>query len=472
HDPQRITVRIPPDQKQWVKRFQSLPHRIWHADNGVWSIRFNRTNIRKLERLFGQQLHFAFDWQAQLLPQQQSLTDQPLPSSAPSSATPSSFPLSAKDKIRIEQENHRWLKVFVPLPAKGWRAIIKSIPGRSWNPIDQYWRIPYVNESLLLLNTIDSSYLNYTFNPSALIPAALTSDPPPSPISKRPIDRINAQQKIAVIELEERLTLERKSWRTIKSYRKHLIDLFAHFPKQVPEEITEQQIQNYLMKKIKRQQVAESTQNQIINALKAYYGRVLDQTNKVQWIPRPKKVHRLPNVLSLAEVETLLNSINNLKHKTMISLVYAAGLRKSEVLKLRLKDVILSRSCLFIKSAKGKKDRFVGLSPTMIEMIRAYRSVYSPRYWLFEGQKGGQYSETSLQSIFHKAKTRSSVNPYITLHGLRHSYATHLVENGTPLHAVKELLGHNSIKTTEIYLHLSASFLKTIKSPIERLKLT
>ena len=281
-----------------------------------------------------------------------------------------------------------------------------------------------------------------------------------------PIQLGPAQQE-ALNQLEDRLNLERKGWRTIKSYSSHLLGFLRYYPHIPPPEITTVQIQKYIIFKVVEQQIAESTQNQLINALKVYYERALGQADKVIYIPRPKKSKRLPNVFSKSEVGELINVIDNIKHKAMIALIYSAGLRKGEVIKLRLKDILYSRNCIFVKSAKGKKDRYVTLSKNAAKIIKQYRQVYKPRYWLFEGQTGGNYSESALQSVFVSAKEKSNVNSYVTLHGLRHSYATHLFESGIPLNAIKDLLGHNSLKTTEVYMHISNKYLRQVESPLD-----
>lgn len=179
----------------------------------------------------------------------------------------------------------------------------------------------------------------------------------------------------------------------------------------------------------------------------------------------------LTGLLSKKEVERLLQAVSNLKHKSMLMLIYSAGLRKSEVLNLRVRDLDFSRQCIFVKDSKGGKDRYTLFSPKAIGYLEEYIRTYKPRFWLFEGQTGGQYSETSLQSIFERAKEQSGINPFVTLHGLRHSFATHLVEQGASLHEVKKLLGHEHIKTTEIYLHLAKDFFRKIRSPLEGLDL-
>ena len=192
----------------------------------------------------------------------------------------------------------------------------------------------------------------------------------------------------------------------------------------------------------------------------------------IEEIKRPRKSRHLPNILSKEEIKILLDSISNLKHKTMLALTYACGLRKSELLSLRITSVDSKRKLLVIKGAKGNKDRVVPLPEGMINMLRSYYVANKPKCWLFEGQKYGEkYSETSLQMIFRRAVSKGGIKKAVTLHSLRHSYATHLLENGIDLRYIQELLGHKSSKTTEIYTHVTEKAIEKIKSPFESLKL-
>jgi len=381
------------------------------------------------------------------------------------------FKVFVGKEILIQKANEQWLCLWIPYEKYGWIDIVKSILGRKWLPEEKCWIIPYVKDSLERLGQIDECNLNFNFELSNAIPSFFEMPSPPENRRIKKKELMDIQKK-AVTALEDRLLIERCSWRTIKSYRSHLINLLLAYPNEKPSCLKAEQIQTYILQQIKTKNISESTQNQLINALKAFYERVCKQTDKVKSFVRPKKKpKKLPNILSKKEVEDLLNSIQNIKHKAMVSLIYAAGLRKGELINLRKKDIIFSRKCIFVKNAKGKKDRLVMLSPKIENMLHQYIKIHGPRYWLFEGQTRGQYSATSLQNVFTKAKEKSGVNPYITIHGLRHSFATHLHEAGVPLHAIKDLLGHNSIKTTEIYLHLSNKFLQQIQSPLDFLKL-
>ncbi|MGB0864225.1 MAG: tyrosine-type recombinase/integrase [Saprospiraceae bacterium] len=238
-----------------------------------------------------------------------------------------------------------------------------------------------------------------------------------------------------------------------------------------PSQINNNQLKSYMLKKIKHNKIKSTTQGQILNAFVAFYKRLLKQEGHLIDLNRPKKVKSLPNIFSKNEVKKLLDAVTNLKHKSLLMLVYSAGLRKSEVRNLRKKDILFSRKCIFIKDSKGNKDRYVLLADKVIKYLRPYLKEYRPKYWLFEGNSAGQYGETSIQKIFTDAKTKAKINPYVTFHGLRHSFATHSIENGVPLHFVKELLGHHSLKTTEVYLHISDKFRKDFRSPLDELDL-
>lgn len=190
----------------------------------------------------------------------------------------------------------------------------------------------------------------------------------------------------------------------------------------------------------------------------------------VELIQRPRSEKKLPNVLSKQEVKLILESLQNTKHKAMLSLLYACGLRRSELLNIKLQDILSDRKLLHIKQSKGKKDRIVPLSDKLLDMLRDYYKTYKPKVWLFEGQQEGEtYSERSLELVFKNALKQSGIKKPATLHWLRHSYATHLLENGTDLRYIQELLGHKSSKTTEIYTHVSTQSIQQIKSPFDDL---
>ncbi|MDD3051023.1 MAG: tyrosine-type recombinase/integrase [Candidatus Cloacimonetes bacterium] len=206
--------------------------------------------------------------------------------------------------------------------------------------------------------------------------------------------------------------------------------------------------------------------------VKFYYEKVLERPVEKYFVPRPRKEKKLPEVLSEEEVTKILKQISNLKHQCIIYLIYSAGLRLSEVVHLKIEDIHSDRKQIFIRSAKGNKDRYGILSETVLQLLRNYYKEYKPQLWLFEGQKREQYSRRSIQKIFKEALLLSGVKKNASIHTLRHSFATHLLEHGTDLRYIQELLGHKSSKTTEIYTHITASARGKIRSPLDNLELS
>ncbi|MFA4839248.1 MAG: tyrosine-type recombinase/integrase [Candidatus Neomarinimicrobiota bacterium] len=188
-------------------------------------------------------------------------------------------------------------------------------------------------------------------------------------------------------------------------------------------------------------------------------------------LPRPKKEKQLPVVLSQEEVVNIIDSVDNLKHKTLLMLIYSAGLRVGEAVRLKIEDVDSKRKLIYLKSAKGKKDRYTLLSDVALDNLRRYYLVYRPQEYLFEGAEGRKYlSERSIQHVFERAVKNAGIRKDISVHTLRHSFATHLLESGTDLRYIQELLGHTSSKTTEIYTHVSQKSLGRIRSPLDQIK--
>lgn len=211
-----------------------------------------------------------------------------------------------------------------------------------------------------------------------------------------------------------------------------------------------------------------SYQNQCINGIKKYF-----EYNKIEVtsmnIERPRKEKKLPEVLSINEIKGILQNTVNLKHRALLSLIYSGGLRIGEALELKIKDIDSKRMLIHIKQAKGKKDRYTLLSKNFLSLLREYYKVYKPKYYLFEGQSGSKYSHTSAQAVLRKSLEKSGIKKKVTLHTLRHSFATHLLEKGTDIRYIQELLGHSSPKTTMIYTHVTESSIKNIKNPFDDL---
>lgn len=271
-------------------------------------------------------------------------------------------------------------------------------------------------------------------------------------------------------QFEKWLKSKRYSSNTIKTYLEALKSFLQFYNTRTIESITNEDIIEYNNAYILKKKLSFSYQNQVVNAIKLYFRTIENKQLVVEQLHRPKRAKVLPNVLSKEEVKQVLNALYNVKHKTMLSLIYACGLRCGELLRLKPNDIDSHRNILIIRQSKGRKDRIAPLSDKMIEMLRAYYRQYKPVYYLFEGQvAGGSYDNRSLQLVLKKAVQIAGITKPVTLHWLRHSYATHLLESGTDLRYIQEILGHSSSKTTEIYTHVSTKNIQRIKSPFDDL---
>jgi integrase/recombinase XerD len=273
-----------------------------------------------------------------------------------------------------------------------------------------------------------------------------------------------------IFKFQTYLESKRYSSNTIKTYSDALKIFFKFHSQILPENITTEHLHSFNKDYIIKNGYSASYQNQVINAIKLFYRNRYRKNIAIDDIERPRREKRLPNVLSKNEVKAILEAPTNLKHRAMLSLIYACGLRRSELLNLTLRDVLSDRNLLFIRQSKGKKDRVVPIGKKIIEMLREYYKAYKPKVWLFEGQHAGEaYSERSLQLVLKQALFKAGIPKPASLHWLRHSYATHLLESGTDLRYIQQLLGHSSSKTTEIYTHVTTKNLQQIRSPFDDL---
>lgn len=281
---------------------------------------------------------------------------------------------------------------------------------------------------------------------------------------------MNSETREAIVQFENWLLSKRYSTSTIQTYCDALRVFFTFHKTISIQLITMQHIIQFNTEYIIGRGLSISYQNQFVNALKLFYMIIRNTNLIIENIARPRREHRLPNVLSKEEVKILLNTIRNLKHRTMLCLLYSCGLRSGELLNLQPTHIDSKRNIILIKQSKGKKDRIVPLSPKILEMLREYYRYYKPKTYLFEGQNiGEQYDSRSLQLVLKQAVKKAGIHKPVTLHWLRHSYATHLLESGTDLRYIQELLGHNSSRTTEIYTHVSTKNIQQIKSPFDDL---
>ena len=282
---------------------------------------------------------------------------------------------------------------------------------------------------------------------------------------------VPSTEGIAQIEkFKQWMRSKRYSESTVTIYSEALKSFLVFYREKAIADITNEDVIVYNNEYILKNKLSASYQNQIVNAVKLFFQTIRDTKMLVDKIHRPKRAKVLPNVLSKEEVKAILEAHSNVKHKMMLSLIYSCGLRRGELLALKPVHIDSKRNIVLLKNAKGKKDRIAPLSPKILEMLREYYKDYKPAVWLFEGQiKGEQYSEKSLQSVLKQALQKTVIKKPVALHWLRHSYATHLLESGTDLRYIQELLGHSSSKTTEIYTHVSTKSIQQIKSPFDDL---
>lgn len=273
-----------------------------------------------------------------------------------------------------------------------------------------------------------------------------------------------------VKEFKYYMRSKRYSESTIGTYSDALKIFLTYYSDKEIAEITNEDLVNFNNDYILANTFSASYQNQIVNAVKLFFRTIGSKKLDVELIHRPKRPKLLPNVLSKEEVKAILNAHNNIKHRVMLSLIYSCGLRCGELLKLKPEHIDSNRNLLIIKQGKGRKDRVVPLGTKIIDMLRGYYKICKPALYLFEGQKKGEaYDIRSLQKVLKLSLEKAGINKPVTLHWLRHSYATHLLENGTDLRYIQEILGHSSSKTTEIYTHVSTKSLQKIVSPFDYL---
>jgi site-specific recombinase XerD len=271
-------------------------------------------------------------------------------------------------------------------------------------------------------------------------------------------------------EYTQTLVERRYSKNTLYTYSFMFSMFIGHFKGRELEEITKKEIEDYIYILIEKRKISHSTQNQNINAIKFYYEKVLGKDRTLYQINRPRKERILPEILSKQEVIQIFKSVDNLKHKILLVMTYSSGLRIGELLSLKPGDFDLNRRSIFIRKGKGNKDRVVKLAQSLIPLLVKYVEEYKPKEYLIEGQKGGKYSEESVRKILRRACKKAGIHKTgIKVHTLRHSYATHLLEQGVDIRYIQTLLGHGSIKTTEIYTQVSNEALRKIESPLDSL---
>lgn len=288
-------------------------------------------------------------------------------------------------------------------------------------------------------------------------------------VGKDVLAHIHPTNQSALQLFIETLQLKAYSENTIKTYRNEFAQLLYALKSVDVNTLDSLKLRSYFLYCINTLKLSENTLHSRMNAIKFYFEQVLHLEKLFFEVPRPKKPSQVPKVISAKDIKKLFDVTLNVKHNLMLKLCYGMGLRVSEIVNIKITDIDSETMQVFIEKAKGKKDRYANLPESILQQLREYYKIYKPEKYLFEGQYGGLYSTRSAQQVFKDAMKKARINKEIGIHGLRHSFATHLLESGTDVKFIQELLGHNDIKTTMRYIHVSKQSLKNVKSPLDNI---
>lgn len=351
-------------------------------------------------------------------------------------------------------------------PNKVIQALIKQLPGVKWSNEHQVVYVKNTKENLTAIYKqfrgvawINAKY----FFKNKPVNLTETGNGDISWVEKRTVEK---GYKVCPKEYLQKLELKRYANNTIKTYVACFERFINHFRELEVTTLDEHHIREYLSV-LHKKELSNSYINQSVNAIKFYYEVVHNMPNRFYDIERPRSEHKLPKVISKEEVLAIINHTNNIKHRCILEILYSAGLRRGELINLKITDIDSKRMLIRIEGAKGNKDRYTLLSQRVLENLRAYFVKWRPKVYLFESPEGGQYSAKSVANILIVAAKKAKINKPVTPHMLRHSFATHLLENGTDLRSIQALLGHSSLKTTEIYTHVAANTFNKIKNLLD-----
>lgn len=363
--------------------------------------------------------------------------------------------------ITLDVEEHEGMKfMFIRFPYnRTLIELIKKIPGIGWRPQHRAWVVPWHKTLVDDIRRLVSP--SFEVNDAPLIRT----------MARKQVDlRFAEVYGSSLHSFSQWLQSKRYSPNTQKTYLDAVRVFLQFMDGKCVNDIGPHDFIRFNNEYILQRGYSSSYQNQVVNAIKLYFGNLEFKSLTLDQLHRPRREKCLPNVISKESVRALLDSMVNLKHRTMISLIYACGLRAGELIGLKTSHIDRERKLLWVRNGKGKKDRIVPLGGKMIALLDEYQRAYTPNNYFFEGQAPHTpYAYRSLQLVLKAACHRAGLPDSISLHTLRHSYATHLLESGTDLRYIQELLGHNSSKTTEIYTHVSNHSLQRIKSPFDDL---
>jgi len=437
----QISVKMPKNDTD-VQFIRSFMYFRWNKSGFCWIIPNYKDNLEKIKTYFGERKIILTDNSASQLNV---------------NSTSSQQPVFEQNELFVKNVSHKQLKVYFVYD-KSIALQVKRLPLCGWNPDEKCWQLPYSEKFLNDLKTLAmENALSFTYQDEAK-----------QQIKPRKSRYDIVNYRTCPTEMVEKLKELRYSKHTIASYGDLFEEFLNYYESIEPEAITETMIIEFLRYLVNERRVSTSYQNQSINAIKFYYERVLGGIRKIYLIDRPREEMYLPEVLSEEEVKAILDATENLKHKAILMTIYSAGLRISEVINLKIKDIDSQRMQIRVEQGKGKKDRYTLLGKKTLEVLRKYFQLYKPRIYIFEGMDGQQYSKSSITQILKASVLKAGIKKRVSVHTLRHSFATHLLEGGVNLRYIQSLLGHGSSKTTEIYTHITTKGFDQIVNPLDK----
>jgi len=338
-------------------------------------------------------------------------------------------------------------------------AFLKTMPFHKWDPVNKWWTFAYgENQFRAFIEFCRDKKLELLVDNVPVLKRAF----------KRNYDKNSPGYRSCPAEMLEKLQNMRYSQRTIEQYCSIFEEFINYHRKVALEDIGTKEIQEFIRYLVQERMVSPSTQNLAVNAIKFYYEKVLGGPRRFIEIDRPRMEKKLPEVLSLREVHDMIETTKNQKHKLIIVILYSTGMRRGELIQTKLADIDRENMRIMVRSGKGKKDRYVQLAKRTLDCLDKYLELYKPQEYLFEGEHV-QYSTASIAKIVQTAGKRAGIEKHVTPHMLRHSYATHLLEQGVDTRYIKDLLGHASIKTTTIYEHVTHKGINNIENPFDKM---
>lgn len=458
---ERIKIDFPFNQETIIK-IRQIPDARWSKTHMAWHIPSSKDTYNQLIRLFP-------DIEILQCYNDKTILDTKLAAKAEMAENVIQIParqsFANNHEIVIELSGK---SIFLKMPKnEADIQFIRTFLYVRWDNTHFKWVVPSYGKNLELIKNYFNTRITRI---ETRIPEQPKAIPHFATTMVTDLPRIDSESLQEIERFKQWMEQKRYSESTVKTYVM-AITVFLRFIKpKTSTEATNEDMRRFVYYYMIPRKLSFSYQNQAINSAKLFFKTIHGSVLVTEQLERPRTAHRLPNVLSKEEVSAILQALVNQKHRVMLSLIYACGLRRGELLNLKPENIDSKRHLLIILNAKGRKDRIIPISDKVIGILREYYKGYRPKIWLFEGQFAGEpYSEKSIQSVLKLALKKAGISKPVTLHWLRHSYATHLLEAGTDLRYIQELLGHKSSKTTEIYTHVTEKSLQKIKSPFDDL---